>query len=227
MRSQSIHQEAIYYRKKGYSYNMISQKLGLAKSTLSDWLNEIPFTLNKEVIARIGEAKIKSARFKNEQKLKNIKEMRALAIKELGKLSKRDLWLLGLGLYWGEGEKSNESVGLMNSNSEIIKTMIEWFKMVCGANTENFTGTIHGYPDTDIKKETSYWSKVTGIPKNQFKKPQIDKRTNKLKIKKGKLPHGTLKLRIKSNGKKELGRSLHRKITGWIETSYKQTNKRV
>ena len=69
MRSQSIHQKAIYYRKKGYSYNMISQKLGLAKSTLSNWLKEIPFSPNKEVIARIGRARAKSAEFKNKQKV--------------------------------------------------------------------------------------------------------------------------------------------------------------
>lgn len=227
MKSLSIHQKAIYYRKKGYSYNMISQKLGLAKSTLSDWLKEIPFTPNKEVIARIGKARVKSAKFKNKQKLENIKEMRALAKKELKKLSKRDLWLLGIGLYWGEGAKSCEGIELMNSDPEIIKIIIKWFKEICGLSIENFAATIHGYPDTNIKKSTDYWSKITNIPKNQFKKSQIDKRTNKLMIKRDKLPHGTLRLRIKSNGKKEFGRSLHRRIMGWIEVSSKEINKRV
>ncbi len=226
MKSLSIHQKAIYYRRKGYSYNMISQKLGLAKSTLSDWLKEIPYTPNKEVIARIGKAKAKSAEFKNRQKIENIKEMKDLAKRELGKLSKRDLWLLGIGLYWGEGDKRG-GIRLMNSDPEIIKIVISWFKKICGANNENFTLTIHGYPDTNIIKTTNYWSEITGIPKSQFKKPQIDKRTNKLAIKRGKLPYGTIKLVIKSNGKKELGLALHRRIMGWIETSSKKLNMRT
>ena len=144
----------------------------------------------------------------------------------MGKLSNLFFWLLGIGLFWGDGVKGG-GIRIMNSDPEIIKVIISWFKKICGANNEKFTLTVHGYPDTNIIKTTNYWSKITGIPKNQFKKHQIDKRTNKLAIKKGKLPHGTVKLVIKSNGKKELGRSLHRRIMGWIETSSKELNKRV
>ena len=53
MKPLSIKEKALYYRKKGYSYNMISEKLGLAKSTLSDWLKEIPYQPNRKVISRI------------------------------------------------------------------------------------------------------------------------------------------------------------------------------
>lgn len=228
MKSLSIHQKAVELRKKGYSYNMISQKLGLAKSTLSDWLKEIPYTPNKEVLKRIKTGPIKSGEARHNKKLAEILKTKQLAKRELGKLSKRDLWLLGIGLYWGEGQKScNEGIGIMNSNPELIKTMIKWFKEICGLSTENFSITVHAYPDTNIKKTINYWSKITDIPKSQFKKPQIDRRTNKLRIKKGKLPYGTVKFRIKSNGKKEFGVFLFRKIIGWIEASLKQINKNM
>jgi len=219
----SIKEKAIRYRKQGYSYTMISQELGLAKSTLSDWLKEIPYRPNKKVIYRIGAARAKSARTRHKQKIANIFMAKKLAKKELGKLTKRDLWLLGIGLYWGEGDKfSNERVGIMNSDPKIIKTAIEWFRKICGVTTKNFVLTIHTYPDNNIVETIEYWSKITGIPKKQFGKTQIDKRTNKSRKKKGKLPYGTVKLVIKSNGKKEFGAFLHRRIMGWIEAVLSQ-----
>ena len=45
--------EAIKLRKKGHSYNLISLKLNISKSTLSYWLKEVPYTPNKEVLKRI------------------------------------------------------------------------------------------------------------------------------------------------------------------------------
>lgn len=94
-------------------------------------------------------------------------------------------------------------------------------------NTKNFTLTIHTYPDNKIAEDINYWSKVTEIPKDQFKKTQIDKRKNKSSKKKRLLPHGTVKLVVKSNGKKEFGVFLFRRIMGWIETTTNQINKRV
>ena len=40
-------QEAINLRKEGYAFSYISERTGVAKSTLSLWLGDILFTLNK------------------------------------------------------------------------------------------------------------------------------------------------------------------------------------
>ncbi len=42
-------QQAISLRKKGFSYNLITDKIGTLKSTLSAWLKDVPFLTNKEV----------------------------------------------------------------------------------------------------------------------------------------------------------------------------------
>lgn len=222
MKPLSFKERAVNYRKQGYSYKMISEKLGLAKSTLSGWLREIPYTPNKEVVNRIGKARMKSAQFKHNQKMKNIKAMKKLAKKELGKMNKRDLWLLGIGLYLGEGSKLYENIEIINSDPKIIKLAIKWFREVCGLKNENFSPAIHIYPDNNLKKTIRYWTEITGIPKNQFGKTQIDRRTNKSGKKKRKLPYGTIKLRVKGCGKKEFGVSLHRRIIGWIEAVLNQ-----
>jgi hypothetical protein len=218
MKYLSIKEKAIDYRKRGYSYNMISEKLGLSKGTLSDWLKEIPYRPGEKVLKRIKLGQLKSAQFKHNQRMASIIEMKNLAKKELGVLTKRDLWSLGIGLYLGEGTKLQESIRIINSDPEIIKIAIKWLEEICGLKTENFTLAVHTYPDNNLKKTLNYWSKVTNIPKNQFGKTQIDKRTNKSGKKKRKLPYGTAHLTVKSKGKKEFGVNLHRRIMGWIES---------
>ncbi len=219
MKNVNLKDRALQYSKEGYSYSMISQKIGVSKSTLSNWLNEIPFSPNKELLKRMGFAKLKSASFKHNQKRAEIKEMRELARLELGSRTKRDLWFLGIGLYLGEGAKSYELVRISNSDPEVIKIAIKWFKEICGLKNENFSPMIHAYPDNNIKKTIEYWSKITGIRKEQFAKTQVDIRDNKVIIKRKSLPFGTMHLHIRSNGKKEFGRRLHRRIMGWIEAS--------
>ena len=203
---------------------MINQKTGVSKSTLSNWLNKIPFSPNKELIKRIGLAKLKSASFKHNQKMCEIAEMRELAKKELGKITKRDLWVLGIGLYLGEGNKSFENLGFSNSDPKVIKILVKWFKKNCHLKTKNFNPYIHAYPDNNIKKTLNYWSKITGIPKKQFGKTIIDKRTDKLRVKRKTLPYGTIDLRIRCHGNKNLGKKLHRRIMGWIESATNQIN---
>lgn len=222
MRPNSIKNKAIEYRKLGYSYGMISEILGLSKSTLSDWLREIPFTPNQEVLSRIKSAQIKSALYKHEQRMHDIQCARKIAKSEVGELTKRDLMMLGIGIYLGEGAKLNENIRIINSDPQIIRLAIKWFKGICGLSIKNFVPSVHLYPDNDVNETIDYWSSITGIPLNQFGKTQIDLRQNKSQKKRNKLPYGTLHLQIKSHGEKEFGRSLHRRIIGWIEAVTKQ-----
>lgn len=217
MEKLSLKQTAIELRKSGYSYGMISDKLGLSKSTMSNWLKEVPFIPNNEVLKRVKKGQLKSALYKQNNRIEEIKVKKEEGKKEIGKLSKRDLLLLGIGIYLGEGTKLNETVRIINSDPEIIKLSIWWFKDICKLGYENFNPCVHIYPDINIAEAENYWSKVANVPVKNFGKTQIDKRTNKSLKKKRKLPYGTLHLYIRSNGKKEFGRSLHRKIMGWIE----------
>lgn len=222
MKPLSLKEKAINYRGKGYSYNIISHRLGLSKGTLSDWLREIPYTINEEVKKRIKRAQLVVGQVNHEKRMASIKKMRMVAKKEMGKLTKRDLWLLGIGLYLGEGTKLQENTQVTNSDPEIIKLVIKWLWEICNLDTENFTITIHTYPDNNIKDTINFWSKTTGILEKQFGKTQIDRRTNKTNKKKRKLPYGTARLTIRANGKKEFGVNLHRRIMGWIEAALSQ-----
>ena len=218
MKPSILKERAIKHRRQGYSYSIISKKLGLAKSTLSNWLKELPYSPNERTLERIRFALAKSAKIIHNKKLTKIEMIKKEARKELGEITRRDLLLLGIGLYIGEGNKSSkESVRLVNSNAETIRLVIRWFREIVGLKDKNFSLSVHLYPDNNINLAKNYWSKITGIPKVQFGKTQIDQRTNKSSKKIGKLKYGTLHVQIKSCGNEAFGVSLHRRIMGWIE----------
>lgn len=208
--------EAIKLRKKGYSYSYILERISVSKSTLSYWLSGIPYIPNAETTLKIGEALAASGRAKNKIKIESINRATEEAKTDIGKLTKRDIFMLGLGIYIGEGTKTHNIVRVINSNPDIIKFVVGWFEEVCGLNRRNFRLRLHLYPDNVIKEAICFWSKSVGIPVGQFQKVQVDVRPNKTFAKRGKLPYGTAHLSIKSLGEKKFGVFLSRKINAWI-----------
>jgi transcriptional regulator with XRE-family HTH domain len=214
-----LHAQAIQLRKKGYSYSLIKDRLGVSKSTLSNWLSEVPFRPNKEVLQRINTASLKMVRTKQYEKFRIWNTIKQEATHKVGVITKRDLFMLGLGLYIGEGAKSYSTVAIANSNPKIIKLAIEWFSKISNVPRENFVLAIHLYPDNNVNEAIKFWEKNTGIPRTQFIKTQVDKRTNKHRIKRKMLPHGTANLRVKAKGNPRFGVQLLRRILAWIDST--------
>ncbi len=203
-------------RDAGYSYNMITERLGVSKGTMSYWFKDRLFKPNQEVLKRIQYGPIKSGAIRHEKKIREIANQRELGKYEIGMLSKRDLWMLGLGLYIGEGSKTTEGIRISNSDPIVIVTIIKWLKEICNLSDENITIRIHIYPDNDEIEAIKYWKSVTGISYNNFRKTIIDTRTNKKTSKRGKLPHGTAHISVICRGDPAKGVTLYRKIEGWV-----------
>ena len=216
--------KAVRLRRLGHSYSYISEKILISKSTLHYWLATIPYTPNAETIERIGKARAKSGMVKSRLKRESIAKAKELAKDDIGALSKRDLFMLGIGLYIGEGTKTHSIIRVINADPKVIVLAIKWFKEGCGLNNTNFSIRLHLYPDNSEEDSLRFWSRATGLPKNQFQKIQVDLRKDKKMFKRGKLPYGTAHLTVKSNGKKEFGVFLSRRINAWIEevVEYKQ-----
>ncbi len=216
MNDSPIKRRATKLRDAGYSYKMINVSLGVSKSTLSNWFKDKPFIPNQEVLHRIQYGPIKSAEKSHNKKVAEIEKLLEIGTKEIGRLSKRDLWLLGIGLYIGEGTKTYENVRIVNSDPIIARLAIKWFKEICHVDDTNITVTLHIYSDNDIKKSIDYWSMTLSLPKSNFRKTQIDSRKDKSIIRNKKLPYGTAHINIIADGNPEKGVRLHRKLMGWI-----------
>ncbi len=170
-------QKAIEMRKRGMSYSQIKEKLGVSKSTLSGWLYAMPLS-EKRIKELRDNNPIRIERCRNTKRIK--KETRLASVyqnvkRDIGLLSKRDLFLAGLFLYWGEGTKvQSGQVVLTNTNPAMLKLFIQWLGLF-GVERKKLAVRLHLYSDMDIQRSLSFWSKELKIPKNQFRKPYIKK----------------------------------------------------
>lgn len=213
----SLREKAERLREQGWSYSVIAERLCVSKSTLSNWLRYTPYMPNEHIMARMNAGFAKSVETRHRQRQSSISDARIRGKNDVGVLSQRDLFMLGIGLYMGEGTKLYEITRFINSNPEYVSCAMKWFREVCLIENRHFSVAIHLYPDSDEKLAKRYWSRVTKVPLSQFEKVQVDRRLGKSEKKKRKLPHGTAHITIRACGNKQLGVSLHRRIMGWIE----------
>lgn len=217
LKYRSLKRQALTLRAQGFSYAIISQKIGIPKATLSGWLSNVPYSPNKAVRNRIALSTKNLVEGRRKDKKDSLFRAATQAEKDIGVFSARDIFMLGIGIYIGEGSKTASVVRVVNSDPRIITFSIKWLKLVCGLKMENFRIRLHLYPDCDKVAAESYWSKETGLERRYFQSAQIDSRKNKRKDRKGKLPYGTAHVSVVSRGKKEFGVYLFRRIHFWME----------
>ena len=213
----TLREKAIKLRHKGWSYNVIHERLHVSKSTLSRWLRDIPFNPNPTVLKRIQAGPAKAGIQNHQRRIETTKEAKRLALQDIGSFTKRDLFMIGLGLYIGEGSKGYEDIRIANSDPNVIKMAMKWFRVVCEIPEDNFTVVAHLYPDISEHSALNFWSEITQLPLNQFGKTQVDLRINKSNKKSRLLPYGTVNIRVRACGNPRFGVLLHRRIMGWIE----------
>lgn len=177
-------QRAIALRKEGKSYTQIKAELGISKSTLSGWLKDMPLS-DERMRALRDHSEQRIERYREtcrKRKEKIFKDVYDIEKKNILPLSKRDLFIAGLFLYWGEGGKTQESsLTLSNTNPGMVRFFIHWIITCGGISRDRLRVKLHLYKDMDIEKEINFWVKQTGIPRKQFMKTYI-KNSNKSAI---------------------------------------------
>ncbi len=211
-------QKAIALRKRGLSYNEILRKVPVAKSTLSLWLRDIG--LAKQQKQRLTEkrrkAQTKAQQACRSKRIKITEEIKFLARKEVNGITKKDLWLIGIILYWAEGSKQKETnvserVTLGNSDPNIIKIFLRWLNEVCKIDKKDIVVRLAIHETSNKQKAKKYWSKITNIPASRFHKTLIKKHNIKTNRKFNDNYEGLLFVTVKKST------NLNRKIAGWIE----------
>ena len=211
--------KAIELRKQGFSYSEILKQIPVAKSSLSLWLKSVK--LAKSQKQRLTDKKLASAlrgaKKRKDDRIRITQEIKTKAKKEVGSLSKRELWLIGVSLYWAEGAKEkNKSVGIKFSNSDplMIKLFVKWLLDVCKISRKDiyFEIYLHECEKSRENEVIEYWKNVTDFPIEYFRKTRWKK--NKIKTKRqniGKKYFGLVNINVKR------GTSLNRKIQGWTD----------
>ncbi len=112
-------------------------------------------------------------------------------------LTKKELFLAGLFLYWGEGDKKSGRVCISNTDPRIVKFALYWMINVLKIPRKKIKVGLHLYKDMSVEESINFWSKHLNIPKQQFNKPYI-KSTNRAGLTYKSFGHGTCKLYVGS-----------------------------
>jgi len=168
---------ALALRSQGKSYSEIKHLLGIPKSTLSDWLKAVRWS---QTIKRSLAQKAKVGDRIRIQALNKIRgghldrlyeEARREAAQEFEEYKFYPLFLVGLALYWGEGDKtSKHMVRIGNVDPFMIDTFVKFLREVCGVSREKIRAYILLYPDLDPAACLRFWVSRSHLSKSNFTK---------------------------------------------------------
>ncbi len=84
------------------------------------------------------------------------------------------LFGLGLGLYWGEGTKSNRSsVRLGNTDPKLVKKFIEFLVRIYGIDKRKLKFGLQIFSDISPSVALRFWSKELNVSRASFQKPVV------------------------------------------------------
>lgn len=211
--------KAIKLRKSGKTYSEILKSVPVAKSTLSEWLRSVgiskaqksAFTKKKRL------ASLRGGLARRRQRIETFNRIVGQAESEVGKVSHRELWLIGTALYWAEGSKEKEyapgsPVVFTNSDPAMISIFLRWLFEVCNISRERvyIELYVHDLYKSSVSEYQYYWSKITGLPLKSFEKVYFKNGNIRTKRRKnGQLYNGLLRVKVLRSS------DLNRKIQGW------------
>ncbi|MCX6703076.1 MAG: hypothetical protein NTV02_00065 [Candidatus Zambryskibacteria bacterium] len=219
-------EKAIMLRKEGKTYSEILKQVFVAKSTLTEWFREVKLTTPQvqKLTQKKLEAAMRGGAAKRAQRVLRTQIIRDEALGDITSISKRELWLIGIVLYWAEGTKEKDfhpgaSLTFNNSDPRMIKIYITWLLESCGVSKERIHCDlyIHENSKNSINDAKKHWSKVTCFPVEKFKK--VCFKTNKIKTTNrrntGTLYYGLLRVKVSASS------TLLRRVAGWTEAIVK------
>lgn len=202
---------AIELRKGGYSYSEIKKFCPVPKSTLSYWFRDLK--LSEPQIVRLKKKRIEAAQRGSKTKTlktsKAIEEIQNRSAKDVGKISKRELWLMGIVLYWRErflnknDSDLKKGVQFTSSDPHLIKLFLKWLADVGGIKNEEISLDIYiGKNSQKLLNETvRYWADITAFPKGSFSRYYVLRKSKR----------SLLKIRVKASS------MMARQISGWVK----------
>lgn len=195
----------IALRVQGLSLLEISRITGLSKSTISNWCRDITLTI--EQIDSLHEKMIKAghggrligARMNRKKKEQMLVKCREWAQGMLIKMSNREFFVAGIGIYWGEGSKSIDgNFSFVNSDPKMILFMIKWLKRFFDVKDSDLSIRL-SINEIYIQYQENilnYWSNLLELPKSAFKKTIVIKTLHKKEYADPEKYHGLLILRV-------------------------------
>jgi transcriptional regulator with XRE-family HTH domain len=212
------YEQAIAFRKRGFTYSEIAKICGVSVGTVSAWLTPLPFsnkitaqnkaraaTDNKKRMAVINKAR-------TAERARQYSQVVKMAETEYQHYRHSPLFIAGLMLCMSEGDTTSPRlIRLASSRPELHAIFIKFLTNYLGVEKRTIKFWLLLYPDLDAVVCMKHWSKKTGISVGQFYKNQVIK---------GRSQKRTLHFGV---GNTIIGSTLlKQKLNRWIELAQKE-----
>lgn len=191
-------------KRGGESVNVIAKRLRVSKSTASLWCQDIE--LSSEQIKTLDDRKyiggymgrMLGAQVQKERKRANIELLNSKGVKRMEHLSEEAIFMIGLGLYFGEGSKGSQ-FQFTNSNPALVKFIIFWLGKCFKVPKEDvycriLINELHVLRTSLVEQQ---WAEILEIPLEQFRRTTLVKTINKKVYENHDTHLGTLALRVR------------------------------
>jgi hypothetical protein len=182
-RSHPLHEErrkARALRAGGATYGEIAAVLHVSKSSLSLWLRDLPVPervrrrraehLRNMTSMGRGGATGAAARARMQVR-------QQCARQSIDGVAARELFFLGLGLYWAEGAKDKPwrrqgSVRMSNTDPNLLRVYLCWLDLL-GIGEEERVYTLQIHESVDAWTQEQWWQRTLGVPAANFRRPVL------------------------------------------------------
>lgn len=202
-------------RLEGKTYDRIQLGLGVSKSSISLWVRDLPKPERRRTPAEQAMlASRKRWEFEGARREVERQQNTSAARQEIGDMTERELFLLGVGLYWAEGAKSKpyhrrETVSFVNSDPGMIQLYLAWLT-VLGIEPARWVFRVMIHENADVAAAERYWADLAGIEVSALAKTTLKRHNPKTTRKNtGADYRGCLVVNVRR------GADLYQRIEGW------------
>ena len=161
-----LQERAREMRARNMTLHDIATALGVAKSSVSVWVRDVPFTPSRR---RTGPQRRPHPA--HEAKLAQIAALNAEGIERIGTLSDDAFFVAGIALYAGKGGKRDGQVLFANTDSGMVRFFCAWLRRFFRIDETRLRARVYLHEGLDLDAAYSHWSEVTGVPTDQFRAP--------------------------------------------------------
>jgi hypothetical protein len=190
-------------REEGRSVKEIERLVGVARSTASLWVRDIPLTEAQRASLKQRNP-IYNGQFKGAAVNAERGRARRLAYQERGRLRANaadTLYVAGCMLYWAEGDKGRNAVRLANSDPALIRHFADFLRLRFGVADEQFRITCNLFADHETRQREieDFWLATLGLGRASLCKSIINRYSKySQKKRKNRLPYGTCRIAVHS-----------------------------
>lgn len=203
------------FRSRGASLNELALRFRIPKSTIRYWCRDIVLSgqQQRRLFQKQKIGGVLAAERMRQKRIQIIEALRTEGLHIVGKLSPRELLIVGAALYWAEGyRKGDGEFGFTNADPKMISIVIRWLMESCGIPKRDIhlrvcVNSVHA---DRIRRIHEFWSQVTGMSRDQFSSPTLIRVVNKKRYLNNDAYFGTLRIKVRRST------NLRRKIVGWI-----------